>query len=559
MLDVWDILVILALFVTAVVVPFEVALLQTVPSFLTLMGRVIDAIFVCDMILTFNVALPVLPSVENNGETFEKRPAKIAAQYLAIPFSNKMTAGWFWPDLCATIPWDRLCGSDSLREVRLIRVLRLIRMLRLLRVIKLMKRWHMQTGMSFNKIRLVTCSFTTLMLAHWLACLWSLIGMRPETGRSWLSNHLTAGSSFGELSCFWVYTQALYLVTVVLTTVGFGDITPTNDLEVNLMIATLFFTGVSWAWVVANIVDVITNMDPFTSRYNQVVDDLNALMNSYGVRGALQVRVRRFLDESKDIQRRTHHKESIHWLSEPLQGELAVAFGVDKVCDQVWYLRGAHKSVVVELADEFVSSLFGPQETITNQSTLFVIIRGSCAKNGRIYSRNAVLGEDIILASAHLRDTSSHQTLNYVEMMGLHRNDLHATARKYPDFSQRLRRAQIKLALFREFIRTAKSIKKGQGSLFHIALTAPDHSSHTKSAAKWEQTMDRRMQQASDESVQQVLQEIRRQAKSEVDSSSVQEDAFFSLFRRIDTHLVEVKARVDELSGRRRSQQSPKR
>lgn len=529
-IDVWDMTMLTAMFAASILLPFEVGVLATVPHALRVIDAVIDAIFVLDIFLTFNVAIVEQDvSNPNNPDTIEKRPKKIAAHYMAFPLSKNMMAGWFWPDVFTVVPWDSCVYTGALRHGRLIRILRLLRM-------------------SFASVKLLTCSCVTLLLTHWLACLWANMGMHPDPSRgSWLTNHLSAGRTADELSGFKVYTEALYFCTVVLTTVGFGDVLPRNDTEVLAMIATIFLTGVIWAWVVANVVAIISNMDPFGTKFNKIMDDLNALMGTYEVQKPLQMKVRRHINEAFNVQRIKYHKEAIHWLSEGLQGELAISLGMDKVCDRVWYFRGASTAVVIELADEFKGDLFGPGETIADHNSLMVVMRGSCINRGRLISRDGVLGEDIILSSEHLRELSTPRTLNYMEVVKLHRDRLSEAAKNHPDFSRRLRRAQIKLALWRSFILQAEKIRAQKGvqknsqcyatwdQMYFDTNDEPrtNEVSQKFTWMRWEESMNDAVQLGSEETVQQVRDAVQKLREAAATRSTCIEERLGSLAKRV--------------------------
>merc|ERR1712176_640092 len=85
-------------------------------------------------------------------------------------------------------------------------------------------------------------------------------------------------------------------------------------------------------------------------------------------------------------------------------------------------------------------------------------------KRGRFLTRDDVIGEDMILATDSLIDTVSPRTLTFVEVMTLTRHDLLTVCEQYPDFDYRVRRAQIKLAIWRAFVRRAGA--KARGSLY---------------------------------------------------------------------------------------------
>jgi len=51
------------------------------------------------------------------------------------------------------------------------------------------------------------------------------------------------GQNEEDISMIQVYKTAAYFITVVLTTVGFGDLAPANQTEIITMVFTIFVTG----------------------------------------------------------------------------------------------------------------------------------------------------------------------------------------------------------------------------------------------------------------------------------------------------------------------------
>eukprot|EP00927_Polykrikos_kofoidii_P060565 TRINITY_DN55509_c0_g1_i1.p1 TRINITY_DN55509_c0_g1~~TRINITY_DN55509_c0_g1_i1.p1 ORF type:complete len:723 (-),score=104.76 TRINITY_DN55509_c0_g1_i1:118-2190(-) len=471
-LDIWDTCVMVALLFTASWIPFEVSLCDGAPPGpILLMTKVFDCIFVIDIVLTFNVAYVVsgAAGIAQALDPYERRPLAIARYYMSFPFTDGMRAGWFWPDLCTVIPWEDMTSAEKMRSVRIVRVFRLVRMLRLVRVIKFFKRCQMSSGVSFSFLTILKCFGVALLLVHWLACFWAHLGKLPhhpgatpegEEATSWLSVYRAGlGHKVEDLSALQIYADSLYWTTVVLTTVGFGDVTPKTGVEVVLTIAIVFCTGITWAWVVANVVNVITNSDVFGTQFNQVMDDVNSELQTCGINRALRLRIRRHIHESFDVQRRRHHQHALHWLSQGLQGELAIATGMEQVLNKIWYFQELDLPVMIELADEFKGQLFSPNEMIMDFTSASVIMRGSCIRRGRMLTRDAVIGEDVILVSLALRDMSSPRTLTFVETMSIHREKMREACIKFPDFDRRMRRAQIKLAMWRSFVLTARQRK----------------------------------------------------------------------------------------------------
>mmetsp|Transcript_64990 Transcript_64990/g.210527 ORF Transcript_64990/g.210527 Transcript_64990/m.210527 type:complete len:191 (+) Transcript_64990:47-619(+) len=133
-IDLWDILMIIALLATAFVVPYEVALVSTPSPGLAAFDLCVNAVFIIDMVLTFNLAFT--GSGFHQGQ-WEREFLKIARHYMAVPFSDNFNAGCFWPDLITVLPWERILTGKNAATVRMVRVVRLLRMFRLVRVLQL--------------------------------------------------------------------------------------------------------------------------------------------------------------------------------------------------------------------------------------------------------------------------------------------------------------------------------------------------------------------------------------------------------------------------------------
>jgi len=461
-LDVWDIIVILALGVTAVVLPFEVALLTQTTMALRWFNIIVDTIFAVDIVVTFNVAYSVVHSMSK--DSYERAPLKIAKQYMAFPFSQNFTAGWFWPDVLTVIPWEMFYAEGE--PLHLIRILRLIRMFRLIRVVKLFNRWHTHFGFSFALVNVTRCITITLITVHWLACCWACLGISQYSNgtptSSWLNHWLQIRNDprdVESLTPFEVYNLALYFAVMTLTTVGLGDILPQTQLEVSVASAIMLLTGFEWAWIVGCVVHIIMSMDAFGGLFNQLMDDMNLLMQARGVSLDLRHRLRKYLHEAFNVHRQRHQQSTIKWLSHGLQGELALASGVHDVCDCVFYLRNLTTEVLVDIALHWLANMFSPDELITEKSSVSVIRKGFCLKMFKLLGRDAVIGHDMILATERLRDSACARTITFVEVQTLNREDLFSVCERHADFNRRIRKYQIKLALWRGFIHKAQQIE----------------------------------------------------------------------------------------------------
>jgi hypothetical protein len=126
----WDATTFLALLCTAVVTPFEVALVQK-SSMIWFVGNwVINSVFIVDMFLQFFMAYQ--EDASKGGMWITHRP-KIVKHYLR---------GWFFIDILSIIPIDLIAqifmgqDEDASKQLRVVRTIRLVRLIKLLRILR---------------------------------------------------------------------------------------------------------------------------------------------------------------------------------------------------------------------------------------------------------------------------------------------------------------------------------------------------------------------------------------------------------------------------------------
>ncbi len=121
-------------------------------------------------------------------------------------------------------------------------LLKTARLLRLIRVSRKMDRYS-EYGLAV--VFLLTSLFT--LIAHWLACIWHVIGQREiEVPYGWIQllagtvkqpiNQSVPGSGPGPETR---YITALYFTLTSLTSIGFGNVAPNTDNEKIFSVVTM--------------------------------------------------------------------------------------------------------------------------------------------------------------------------------------------------------------------------------------------------------------------------------------------------------------------------------
>lgn len=150
------------------------------------------------------------------------------------------------------------------------KVLFFFRLLRLLRVVRLLRgasgisfltspiSGPLMTLMNTATMYLLNILFTMLVLINLLGCIWWFVAVLEGLENSWV---VYAGVNFEleDASDVSQYITSVYFAMTVLTTVGFGDITPQTVAE---MIVTIIFMaiGIFYFGYIVNAVAQITTM-----------------------------------------------------------------------------------------------------------------------------------------------------------------------------------------------------------------------------------------------------------------------------------------------------------
>ena len=175
--------------------------------------------------------------------------------------------GWFIIDAASSVPGETLGvivlainkakgdseggGVDALAKLKAIRILRLTKLLRLAKMAQILETLEFNLPALAMNIGLFRLAFTMFIVSHMNACLFYWIGTQ-NLGNSWISKYmfgccdtsitLWSAQNYGVegTDCFdpsimpaedTLYVDSLYWSLTTLATVGYGDITPCNEME----------------------------------------------------------------------------------------------------------------------------------------------------------------------------------------------------------------------------------------------------------------------------------------------------------------------------------------
>lgn len=506
-LRIWDIVIVAGLLVVAIYEPYALGLvdIKSEPWYCILLNRVLDFIFTVDMALHFFIAYPRTGSGLHE-DTWETNPVMIAKRYCGcVPFIHSGSGGWFWIDLLAVFPgWINVArilaqdlgatldtatlaaAGENIRWLLMLRILRLFYLTRFNRISKLIESWHTYCGFPFYIVEVSKFIAITTLTCHWMACIWCMVEGRITHGMRWgfLSSQtdqptwLTALIESKGDSCFpgasenpgCVYLIAFYWATTTLTSVGYGDITPQNQTE--YVVGTICMTIIAyvWAYIVGSIVSILSNIDPHTASFKQNVDCLNQLMEKRGLPHELRLKLRTYLNSSREFARDTDQRQLMERIvSRGLQLEVAAKSPeVQSILRNVFWVKDLEEPAILEIVRALQPNSYGPREIVNLPETMIVIHKGIAGVCGKILSRGQVWGAaDVLLDTPQLKHGVLPCTITYVELFMLTKKSLLEVCKAFPRADQRIRRAQIRTAVARAFVRAAEKMKRNRYAIHH--------------------------------------------------------------------------------------------
>ena len=197
---------------------------------------------------------------------------------IAILYAN---SGWLAVDFLSSVPIDKFAGcakggSGQSGIFSLLKVLRALRLVRLAKMHQKSKKLVVfaenledRTGVNPAWFKLIKPLFVMFVVAHALTCLFFYAGRKRDEPGAWLDAIADDGFAFRQRTIRHddrptQYLTAMYWSFATMTTVGYGDYSPSLDNTSGLAVGILsnVLGTMIFAYVIGILVSLITNLDP---------------------------------------------------------------------------------------------------------------------------------------------------------------------------------------------------------------------------------------------------------------------------------------------------------
>ncbi|KAE9602263.1 hypothetical protein Lal_00049985 [Lupinus albus] len=369
----WELFLILLVFYTAWVSPFEFGFLMKPKAPLSIVDNVVNFFFAVDIVLTFFVAY-----IDKTTYLFVDDHKQLAWKY---------TRTWLVFDVISTIPSEVIekLSPKSLQSYGLFNMLRLWR---LRRVSALFSRLEKDRNYNYFWVRCIKLLCVTVFYVHCAGCFFYLIAARYHTPtRTWIGSTM---ENFHDESLWTRYVPSIYWSITTLTTVGYGDLHPVNTGEMFFDIIYMLLNLGLTAYLIGNMTNLVVHG---TSRTIDFRDTIQAA-SSFSQRNHLPARLQdqmlahlslKFRTDSEGLQQ----QETLASLPKAIRSSISHYLFYSLV-DTVYLFRGVSKDLLFQLVSEMKAEYFPPKEDVILQNEaptdFYILVTGAAdlvvLKNG---------------------------------------------------------------------------------------------------------------------------------------------------------------------------------
>ena len=327
----WDVFITILATYAAIEIPLSIVAPYISSPFVSFMNMIIMLGFAIDFI----IRLYITPksSTTNNKIT----------RHLDLKYYHK---GWLLIDFISAIPFGLFMPFTATV------FLRCISMLKVLRIVSFRTNWL--TGVRINPIiiRLGYFCYFIALSAHWVACFW--LSIRNSFNAVEVSKSLTNE-----------YLRALYWSLTTITTIGYGDITPNLNKNIELVF-TMFvqILGVgAYGYIIGNIANMLSNIDMAKVRHQERSDRMNSFMKSKKIPENLQEQVNQYYNYLWNTRRGYDDVTVLADLPESFRFEFALLLNKG-IIEKAPLFSGATPALLREVIAQLKPAIFVPGDTI---------------------------------------------------------------------------------------------------------------------------------------------------------------------------------------------------
>jgi hypothetical protein len=345
----WDLFILVLIFGSCIQIPYQLSFKHVVTGLGSIVIYAIDCIFIIDILLNF------ITSYRYRGTEITDIK-KTAPHYLKTFFIVDFLANFPFDAFLLLLPEIRISG------ISLIMFLRLLRLLRIARLFVIFKRYETMGRINSGYLRILKFVAVVTLLIHWISCAWfltSFIAQFPPNCwvvRAGIANEMPPIQ----------YLRSVYWTITTMTTVGYGDITPSRSVEYILTMIVMLLGASMYAFIIGQIASLLSKLDSVKASHLNRVEAVTQYLRQRNVPNDLKSRVKNYYDYMWERRRGLHEEAFLKDLPVPLRLEIMHHL-TSELLDKVPLFKYASPSLKNILLMALSLRTYGPEDYIVHQ------------------------------------------------------------------------------------------------------------------------------------------------------------------------------------------------
>ena len=173
----------------------------------------------------------------------------------------------------------------------------------------------------------------------------------------------------------------LYYAAATITSIGYGDITPThhNVGETLMAVLLMFSSCVAWAHLIGVFSGVVSTFNPERNAFREKMDSLNRFILRENFPKSLSLKMREYFHQSQHLNKAASYQRLTSRMSPKLQGEVAMMCN-GSLLRRVGCFSLLPEEFVARVANTLRAYVFVPLEQVT--PNFFYLVHSGIALYG---------------------------------------------------------------------------------------------------------------------------------------------------------------------------------
>ncbi|KAI3468309.1 hypothetical protein Pfo_024972 [Paulownia fortunei] len=360
----WETFLIVLVFYTAWVSPFEFGFLRRPKGPLSITDNVVNGFFAIDIVLSFFVAY-----LDKSTYLLIDTPKLIALRYARTGLVF---------DVISTIP-SELARKVLPSNIESYGYFSMLRLWRIRRVSAMFQRMEKDRNYNYTMVRIAKLTCVTLFSVHCAACFFYLLADRyKDPKKTWIGLSV---ENFHEEPLWDKYVMSVYWSIITATMIGYGDLHPVNTGEMIFDIFYLLFDLGLASYIIGNMTNLIVQA---TFRTRKFRDTINAA-SSFAKRNQLPPHLQDQMIAHLSLKYRTdseglQQQETLDALPKAIRSSIS-DFLFYSLVDKVYLFHGVSNDLLFQLVSEMRPEYFPLREDIILQNEaptdLYILVNGA--------------------------------------------------------------------------------------------------------------------------------------------------------------------------------------